>query len=266
MIEFGKTLREAREAKGLTINQVAERTHMMTQMVENLENENFSKIAAPIYGRGFVKLYCEELGLDPKPLIAEFMDIYNGNREPTIKMRAVPPEPVSAPEPALAEPQAQEPSPAPEPPQAPEPPAAGEPAFTLEQESVGAGATPPQDDAETGELFAHAESAAIERQGHSRYAAPMPIDDGDDRHLSIPPAVWRILALAVAASLVLWLLLVGVKALYHATMDAPAKDPAPASVQKSAKDADAAKPENAGDAKPESAPRKPMDVPALYID
>ena len=54
MIEFGKTLRAAREAKGLTTGQIAERTHMMVQTVEGLENENFSKIVAPIYGRGFV--------------------------------------------------------------------------------------------------------------------------------------------------------------------------------------------------------------------
>ena len=78
MIEFGKTLRTAREAKGLTPGQIAERTHMMIQVVEGLENENFSKIVAPIYGRGFVKLYCEAVGLEPKPLVDAFMEIYGG--------------------------------------------------------------------------------------------------------------------------------------------------------------------------------------------
>ena len=91
MIEFGKTLRTAREAKGLTTAQVAESTHMMIQIVEGLENEDFSRIVAPIYGRGFVKLYCEAVGLDPKDLIAEFMEIYNGNRPATIRVREVPP-------------------------------------------------------------------------------------------------------------------------------------------------------------------------------
>ena len=51
MIEFGKTLRAARESKGLTPGQIAEKTHMMVQMVEGLEKEDFSKIVAPIYGR-----------------------------------------------------------------------------------------------------------------------------------------------------------------------------------------------------------------------
>ena len=64
MIEFGKTLRAAREAKGYTVSQLAEATRLMHQVVEDLENENFTRIPAPIYGRGFVKLYCEAVGLD----------------------------------------------------------------------------------------------------------------------------------------------------------------------------------------------------------
>ena len=80
MIEFGRTLREAREAKGLSISQVAETTRIMHSIVDGLENENFSGIPAPIYGRGFVKLYCETVGLDPKPMIAEFMEGTAGRR------------------------------------------------------------------------------------------------------------------------------------------------------------------------------------------
>ena len=64
MIEFGYTLRKAREAKGLTLKDIAQSTHVMEQMLADLENENCSKIAAPIYGRGFVKLYCEAVGIE----------------------------------------------------------------------------------------------------------------------------------------------------------------------------------------------------------
>ena len=64
MIEFGKTLRAHREAKGLTTSEVAQKTHILVQQVEALEKEDFSKIAAPIYGRGFVKLYCEAVGIE----------------------------------------------------------------------------------------------------------------------------------------------------------------------------------------------------------
>lgn len=99
MIEFGKSLRIAREAKGLTISQVAELTRMAPTTVTELENEDFSRIAAPIYGRGFVKLYCEAVGLEAKPFLDEFTAIYNGEREGPIRERAMPTE-----APAMAEP------------------------------------------------------------------------------------------------------------------------------------------------------------------
>jgi len=36
------------------------------------EDNDFSRIPAPVYGKGFIKLYAEFLGLDPAPLIAEY--------------------------------------------------------------------------------------------------------------------------------------------------------------------------------------------------
>ena len=82
MTYFGETLRKAREAKGLTTSQVAEKTRILVQIINAMEKEDFSRIKAAIYGRGFVKLICECLEIDPKPLVAEFMDIYEGRRPP----------------------------------------------------------------------------------------------------------------------------------------------------------------------------------------
>jgi len=86
-MSLGDSLRQAREAKGLTLSQVAEATRMMVQVVEDLEHEDFRRIAAPIYGRGFIKLYAEHLDIDPEPLIREFMEIYTGSRPPQIARR-----------------------------------------------------------------------------------------------------------------------------------------------------------------------------------
>lgn len=84
---LGKILKNAREAKGLSPTDVAEQTNMMVQIVEELENENFHRIAAPIYGRGFLKLYAELLGIDAQPLIDEFMDICSGKIVPELRKR-----------------------------------------------------------------------------------------------------------------------------------------------------------------------------------
>ena len=92
---LGTILREAREQQGYSAAQVAEATHMMVQIVEELEREDFQRIAAPIYGRGFVKLYAEFLGIDPVPLVKEFSEIFSGSRRPVIATRPVTPAPSS---------------------------------------------------------------------------------------------------------------------------------------------------------------------------
>jgi transcriptional regulator with XRE-family HTH domain len=93
---LGAILRTAREGKGLTPQQVAETTRMMVQIVEDLEQEDFRKIAAPLYGRGFIKLYAECVGVDPEPLVAEFIEIFTGKRPPQILRRAIPSPPAPA--------------------------------------------------------------------------------------------------------------------------------------------------------------------------
>ena len=192
MIEFGKTLRTAREAKGLTPGQIAERTHMMIQVVEGLENEDFSRIVAPIYGRGFVKLYCEAVGLEPKPLVDAFMEIYGGRGTSAAKST-----------PAPAAPPAPKPAPAMETPIEPVKPLAPEPP-TRVQSII--------------DFEAPAKPVASKpTQTVSRYAAPMPTDDG----FSMPIINWRMVALAAAAIVILLIAILGVRALYRVTMTAP---------------------------------------------
>lgn len=82
MTFFGETIRKAREAKGLTTSQVADRTRILVQTIEAMEREDFKRIPAAIYGRGFVRHIAEVLEIDPKPLVAEFMEIYEGRKPP----------------------------------------------------------------------------------------------------------------------------------------------------------------------------------------
>lgn len=79
-MSLGKTLREARERKGYTTEYVAEQTRMMRQLVEELEQDDFHRIVAAIYGRGFIKLYAECVEISPEPLLAEFNETYKGFR------------------------------------------------------------------------------------------------------------------------------------------------------------------------------------------
>ena len=71
---IGSILQKARLGKQLTESQVAEITRMKVQIVQDLENDDFHRIAATIYGKGFIKLYAECVGLDPKPLINDYLN------------------------------------------------------------------------------------------------------------------------------------------------------------------------------------------------
>lgn len=92
---LGAALKEARMRKKLTASEVAGGTRMKTQTVTALEEEDFDKIAAPIYAKGFIKLYAEFVGLDPQALVAEYVERFleaKPNPEP-----AATPEPISVP-------------------------------------------------------------------------------------------------------------------------------------------------------------------------
>jgi len=73
---LGEELQKARKARRLTASEVAAATRMKVQIVQALEHEDFEKIAAPIYAKGFIKLYAEYVGLNPKPLIDEYISRY----------------------------------------------------------------------------------------------------------------------------------------------------------------------------------------------
>ena len=56
---IGTRLRSAREKKGLTLLQAAERMHVDARIVESLEAENFAALGAPVYARGHLRHYAE---------------------------------------------------------------------------------------------------------------------------------------------------------------------------------------------------------------
>src|ERR1700722_10927871 len=71
MPTVAEQLRVAREAKKLTIEQVAESTKIRTDHLRALEQGNFDVFSAPIYIRGSVKNYATLLKLDVPKITAE---------------------------------------------------------------------------------------------------------------------------------------------------------------------------------------------------
>src|SRR5512137_501501 len=63
-------LRQAREAKHLTVQQVAELTKIRTDHIRALEEGNFEMFSAPVYIRGFVRACASVVKLDVPQIMA----------------------------------------------------------------------------------------------------------------------------------------------------------------------------------------------------
>jgi len=70
MSTVAEQLRSAREAKKLTVYQVAEVTKIRTDHIRALEEGNFNAFSAPVYIKGFVRTYAGLLKLDTPQLLA----------------------------------------------------------------------------------------------------------------------------------------------------------------------------------------------------
>ncbi|MEI6564832.1 MAG: helix-turn-helix transcriptional regulator [bacterium] len=91
----GAALRAAREKRRLSIAEVGEATRIKVHMLKALENDDYSVMAAPLYGKGFIKMYAEYVGLDPAPLIRHYLSNYARTVRPTLKTELTPPSPVT---------------------------------------------------------------------------------------------------------------------------------------------------------------------------
>ncbi len=94
---IGTRLRAAREKKGLTILQAAEKLHVDPRIVESLETEDFAALGAAVYARGHLRHYAELIGEQP----AELQELYSHSTraapaQPDLtKISRPPPEPDS---------------------------------------------------------------------------------------------------------------------------------------------------------------------------
>lgn len=71
MGQVGDRLRQAREAKGLTLEQIEEITRIRRRYLQALEEEDYGQLPGEVFVRGFLRNYALALGLDPEEVLAE---------------------------------------------------------------------------------------------------------------------------------------------------------------------------------------------------
>ena len=81
MDELGTLLREAREAKGVTLADVQEATRINSRYIEALEEGQYDILPSEVHVRGYLRNYARYLGLDPKPLLDRY-ELNRSDRRP----------------------------------------------------------------------------------------------------------------------------------------------------------------------------------------
>src|SRR5664279_291403 len=71
-MSIGSDLSAGREAAGLTLEDIAERTRVRRTVIERIEADDFSLCGGDVYARGHVRTIATVVGIDPAPLVAEF--------------------------------------------------------------------------------------------------------------------------------------------------------------------------------------------------
>ncbi len=76
MASIGDKLREAREKKKLLWQRVHKDTKIHPRILKALEEDKTDDSLSPVYMRGFLKKYCEYLGLDHRELLEEYESLH----------------------------------------------------------------------------------------------------------------------------------------------------------------------------------------------
>lgn len=71
--DFGRTMRRAREARGISLQQIAKVTKISPAALEALEHNDISRLPGGIFGRAIVRSYAIEVGLDPERTVRDFI-------------------------------------------------------------------------------------------------------------------------------------------------------------------------------------------------
>lgn len=90
---FGQRLKQEREKRKITLEQISVSTKIGTRMLQALEEGNFSQLPGGIFNKGFVRAYSRFVGLDEDQTVAEYLEA-SGDAPP------VPAEPGSLEDPA----------------------------------------------------------------------------------------------------------------------------------------------------------------------
>jgi cytoskeleton protein RodZ len=70
MSSVGSYLRQLRTQRGVSLEEIARSTRVMHSYLEALEADEFETLPAPVFAKGFIRAYCQALGVSPDEAFA----------------------------------------------------------------------------------------------------------------------------------------------------------------------------------------------------
>lgn len=71
-ITLGEKLRQAREARGISISEVAEQTRISSLYIKSIEEDDYRALPGGIFNKGFVKSYAKYVGIDEQEALQDY--------------------------------------------------------------------------------------------------------------------------------------------------------------------------------------------------
>lgn len=88
MRTVGQLLKETREAKLYSLEEVEKHTKIRKELLEALENDNYDKLPPLTFIQGFVKNYGKFLGIDPNKLMAILRRDFESKKHPPVVLES----------------------------------------------------------------------------------------------------------------------------------------------------------------------------------
>lgn len=88
-VGIGERLRNAREAKGLSLQAMEGITRIRAVYLQALEDEQFDRLPAPVYAKGFLRTYAGALGLNPEQLVEQYAGAFGAPAQSIVGVHPV---------------------------------------------------------------------------------------------------------------------------------------------------------------------------------
>lgn len=73
MPSFGEELRRARELRKITLREISEATKISLRYLQALERNDFEHLPGGVFNKGFVRAYCEFIGVDTEAMVDAYL-------------------------------------------------------------------------------------------------------------------------------------------------------------------------------------------------